>query len=484
MSLRLRLVVVLALGLSALAFAALAVTQVLSSTQAARERSAEAEADAAAQALADAFPARADIGSVERASQPDVRKQLHQIAASVMRPVPNSAGGYCTSSGTMLGGPAREHSDARPDGGGGRIHPLSGELETAVSQLCRLARGNSDATKARLERRRDVDVIRASPIRDGAVAWALVRVRAQETPAYTASTVALAVAALLLVGFTLEATLTLGRGVAALQGAIGRLSEDLRAPVPRPRARELADVAAGLEALAARLSDARERERALSASLAREQRLAGLGRVAAGVAHEVRNPLAGMKLRLDLLQRESNLSRQAREDVAACLEEVARLDRLVESLLSVGRSKHKPDQSIDLAALADGRIQATASAAARKGLRVMRAGNATIASEPDAVNSALENLLRNAIEACPEGGAIDVRITGRDGGATLDVEDGGPGIPEERKNELFEPFFTTKPEGTGLGLWMSRLLLEARGASLRYDRLGDATRMRIEFPGS
>jgi signal transduction histidine kinase len=68
-----------------------------------------------------------------------------------------------------------------------------------------------------------------------------------------------------------------------------------------------------------------------------------------------------------------------------------------------------------------------------------------------------------------------------DGTAVLDVEDGGPGIPEARRAELFEPFFTTKPEGTGLGLWISRLLLEAKGASLRYDRVGDRTRMRIAF---
>jgi signal transduction histidine kinase len=71
--------------------------------------------------------------------------------------------------------------------------------------------------------------------------------------------------------------------------------------------------------------------------------------------------------------------------------------------------------------------------------------------------------------------------TAHDGTAVLDVEDTGPGIPEARRAELFEPFFTTKPEGTGLGLWISRLLLEAKGASLRYDRVGDRTRMRIAF---
>ena len=479
MSLRLRLAIVLALGLSALLFAALAVTQILSGTQAARERAAEAETDAAVQALADAFPARSELANVERVGH-ELRRELHQTSVSVMRPVPNSAGGYCTREGTMIASSERDRPDPRSDGGTARLHPLSGDLETAVLQLCRIATSN-ESTRARVEHRRDVDIMRAAPIRDGAVAWTLVRVRSQETPAFTASTVALAVAALLLVGFTLEATFTLGRGVAALRGALARLSEDLRAPVPRPRARELADIADGLEALAARLSDARERERDLAASLSREQRFAGLGRVAAGVAHEVRNPLAGMKLRLDLLKREKNLSPEAREDVAVCLGEVARLNRLVESLLSVGRVKNKPDQEIDWALLADARIAAAAPSAAKKALRLVREGAASIPSEPDAVNAAVENLLRNAIEASPDRGLVVVRIGRAGGGAAVDGEDRGPRSPHHPKKQLFEPFFTTKPEGTGLGLYMSRLLLEARGASLRYDRVGDTTRMRIEF---
>ena len=76
---------------------------------------------------------------------------------------------------------------------------------------------------------------------------------------------------------------------------------------------------------------------------------------------------------------------------------------------------------------------------------------------------------------------ICLALPAHDGTAVLDVEDGGPGIPEARRAELFEPFFTTKPDGTGLGLWISRLLLEAKGGSLRYDRTGDRTRMRIAF---
>ena len=99
----------------------------------------------------------------------------------------------------------------------------------------------------------------------------------------------------------------LRRGAADLRTALVRLEGDLRAPVPRPRALELREIATGLEAMATHLAEARDRELALEATIARDQRLAALGRVAAGVAHEVRNPLAGMKLRLDLLKRSGEL---------------------------------------------------------------------------------------------------------------------------------------------------------------------------------
>jgi signal transduction histidine kinase len=234
--------------------------------------------------------------------------------------------------------------------------------------------------------------------------------------------------------------------------------------------------------MAAHLADARDRERALESAVASGQRLAALGRVVAGVAHEVRNPLAGMKLRLDLLARDVSLQASARDDVEVCLGEIARLNRLVESLLMVSRAKTLAQVQIDLAELADERVARAAPLAATAGVRLSRFGAGSAFGDPDALAGAVDNLLRNAIEASPPGGEVMVNIGfAEDRVPVLDVEDGGPGIPEARRAELFEPFFTTKPEGTGLGLWLSRLLLEAKGATLRYDRIGSRTRMRIAF---
>jgi signal transduction histidine kinase len=474
MSLRRRLVVVLVLALSALVIAVLAIVHVLATTDKTRERTAEANADAGAMALAE----RVDPASLHETPGGEARRQLQSTAASVLRPVANAVGGYCTRRGTILAVAGKGQGFRE----GGR-RPLPPEVEDAVASMCSKARPG-EPIHGRIERAREVDLLATVAVGDQGAAWFYTRLRGrdgEESPAWPFEVVLLAVAAVALAAFTIDAMMALGGGARELSGALVRLQEDLRAPVPRPRARELGDIAAGLSAMAAHLADARDRERALESTLAREQRLAALGRVVAGVAHEVRNPLAGMKLRLDLLARSRGLGGGEREDVAACLGEVARLNRLVESLLTVSRAKTQVLEPLELGALVDERIAGAAAHAGKARVRLGRIGDARVTSDHDALAGAIDNLLRNAVDASPAGGFVAVRIGAEDGAVVLDVEDPGPGIPEARRAELFEPFFTTKPEGTGLGLWISRLLLEAKGASLRYDRVGDKTRMRIAF---
>jgi signal transduction histidine kinase len=477
MSLRRRLAVVLALGLSALVIAVMAIGNLMLSTQRARESAAEANAEAGAQALAE----RIDAASIGDGPEVEQRMRLQPTATAVLRPVAAAAGGYCNRSGVVLASAGRLfRSEVRGEG----RHALPGDVREAVAGLCVRARPGTPV-HGRFETIRGVDRISVVAVGDYGAAWFLSRARSgngEEAPGLPFEIVLLAVAAVALAAFTVDAMMALRRGADELQGALVRLQDDLRAPVPRPRARELGDIAQGLAAMAAHLADARDRERALEVAVSRGQRLAALGRVVAGVAHEVRNPLAGMKLRLDLLARTGSLAGPAREDVDVCLGEIARLNRLVESLLMVSRAKTLAQVEVDLAELADERIARAAPVAARTGVRLSRLGGGSAFGDPDALAGAVDNLLRNAIEASPPGGDVVASIGFADDGTpVLDVEDGGPGIPEARRAELFEPFFTTKPEGTGLGLWISRLLLEAKGATLRYDRIGSRTRMRIAF---
>src|SRR5262249_43680308 len=104
--------------------------------------------------------------------------------------------------------------------------------------------------------------------------------------------------------------------------------------------------------------------------------------------------------------------------------------------------------------------------------------------DPDAVARALDNLLRNAVEASPEGGRVELRVEEGDGTVRVVVEDLGPGVPAARAAELFEPFFTTKADGTGLGLALSRAPPRAPGGDVVYAREGGVTRFELVLPAA
>ncbi|HVE86795.1 MAG TPA: HAMP domain-containing sensor histidine kinase, partial [Myxococcales bacterium] len=292
----------------------------------------------------------------------------------------------------------------------------------------------------------------------------------------------LAAATLALFSVALGGMAAMRAGTRSLEGSLRRLETDLRAPLPRPRVQELATLAAAIESLAGRLADASEKERALQRQLSQQERLGALGRVIAGVAHEFRNPLAAIKLRLDLLERERRLDPVGAEDVRTAQEEIARLDRMVSQLLGAAKRGAGTPAPVELRPLALRRIEAARAPALARQVSLASEGDGCAVADPDLLTTALDNLIRNAVEASPEGAEVAVRCSEVDQVARIDVEDRGPGMGPEKEAKLFEPFFTTKPYGTGLGLWLSRTAVEAAGGRLTYLRDGEVTRMRIELP--
>jgi signal transduction histidine kinase len=234
--------------------------------------------------------------------------------------------------------------------------------------------------------------------------------------------------------------------------------------------------------VARRLALSRAEEERLSRELTQKERLAALGRVAAGVAHEVRNPLASIKLRLDLAAAGAQLPSDVEGALVNASSEIARLDRLVSDLLMVAGRPLGPRKSSSLGELAQSRAQVLAPWAAQKGVDIVVEGDARASVDPDSVARAFDNLLRNAVEASPPGGHVTARVQKSEGAARVVVEDAGPGVAEERAGELFEPFFTTKPEGTGLGLAITRAIARAHGGELTYARAQTVTRFELSVP--
>ena len=284
-------------------------------------------------------------------------------------------------------------------------------------------------------------------------------------------------ATVLLVATALYSIVTVNRGAAALRSALKALASDLRAPVPRPAVRELDAIADGIAELAGKLADARKKEERLAQELAQNERLAALGRVAAGVAHEVRNPLASIKLRLDLASSSAAapLPANVAQAITHATREIDRLDRLVADLLVVAGRATGPKGETDVGSLVQARAEGLAPWAEERGIAVSASGAGPAVIDADAMARAVDNLLRNAVEASPRGARVVARVVREGERVVVRVEDEGPGVAEERAAELFEPFFTTKPAGTGLGLAISRAIARAHGGDVVYARAEDVT---------
>jgi signal transduction histidine kinase len=329
-------------------------------------------------------------------------------------------------------------------------------------------------------------VIAARPAAPGRAAWTGFLVRPLPSIATWRWIVGLlSGATLLLIAAAVHALVTLKRGTAELLGSLSALAKNLDAPVPRPAVRELAEVADGIRELAQSLARAKHEEERLGLALAQQQRLAALGRVAAGVAHEVRNPLASIKLRLDLAAAGAVLPPIVDSAIGHASSEIARLDRLVADLLVVSGGRTVSSKApASLGALVRARADALAPWAKEREVTFAIDGDARASIDADSISRAVDNFLRNAVEASPKGGRVKATVTRRGGHAVVRVEDEGTGVDVSRAAELFEPFFTTKPEGTGLGLAISRAIARAHGGDATYAREGNVTRFELTLEGA
>jgi signal transduction histidine kinase len=217
--------------------------------------------------------------------------------------------------------------------------------------------------------------------------------------------------------------------------------------------------------------------------LARQERLAALGRVVAGVAHEVRNPLASIKLRLDLAAGgRVALPPEARAAIDHASSEITRLDRLVADLLIVSGRALGERTALDVGALVRARVEGLAPWAALRRISIAARGGGEVVADGDALARALDNVLRNAVEASPDGATVEAAVEGDADGVRIRITDRGAGVPSGRAGEIFEPFFTTKPDGTGLGLAISRAIARAHGGELTYARVGELTCLELALP--
>jgi signal transduction histidine kinase len=207
----------------------------------------------------------------------------------------------------------------------------------------------------------------------------------------------------------------------------------------------------------------------------RAEQMAVLGELSAALAHEIKNPLAGIKVAMRVLEDEADLSAEDQAVVRKVGDEVTRLETLMKSFLHFARpSKTKP-VSVDINAVLDNtlgfymeKIRRTAQAIDGVQIEKKLGSLPPTMADPAQLQQVFLNLVINAIDAMPEGGTLIVQTGLEDSTGMIKVEvtDTGTGIDEDHVAEIFKPFFTTKHGGTGLGLAVSRQLVEQHGGSI------------------
>ncbi len=212
--------------------------------------------------------------------------------------------------------------------------------------------------------------------------------------------------------------------------------------------------------------------RQLERHVAHKDRLSSIGTLASGIAHEVGNPLTGILMVAKNLASDPG-AEDAAERLGIIVHEAQRIHGIVQSLLTFSRRDEAPleVQTISVAAVV--RAAAELAKLETQGCRIdlELAVDATAMASSDGLTQVMVNLLNNARQACPAGATVYVRTRIEPEWVYIDVDDEGPGIPEDLSERVFEPFFTTKPDGqgTGLGLSVSRQIVERFGGALSYE---------------
>lgn len=215
-----------------------------------------------------------------------------------------------------------------------------------------------------------------------------------------------------------------------------------------------------------------EEKIALERELARQESLASLGKAAATIAHEIKNPLSAIKTIAQVMREDPALASEYDRDLGFLVSESDRLDRSVRQLLGFARTAPQLDQTVDLSAL----VQNTAGAIARQASAAGVCLKQTIAadlvlsqSNGELIQQVLLNLLLNALQVSAPGTTIHLSAEKRKDAVRISVADQGPGIPPEIREKIFEPFFTTKQKGTGLGLAIVRKNVQLLSGKLHFD---------------
>lgn len=224
--------------------------------------------------------------------------------------------------------------------------------------------------------------------------------------------------------------------------------------------------------------------RASHEQLMRADRLSSLGEIAAGLAHEIGNPLAGVKGALEIMASRAVDGTPEAEFSALASREIARLEGLVEEFLRYARPREPRRSAVNIFDVLDRVVSLLAREASdlRVLVNVTRSVVPSVFIDTDQMVQVFMNVVLNAVQATPAGGRVEISAFAHDGMLGVDVRDEGPGIPAEHLRRIFDPFFSTKKRGTGLGLSISNRIVQSHGGRIEVLQPGRGSIVRVLIP--
>lgn len=226
--------------------------------------------------------------------------------------------------------------------------------------------------------------------------------------------------------------------------------------------------------------------RALTEQLIRADRLAAMGELTAGVAHEVRNPLGVIKASVQLLEDANCDAQRIHNSAEVIKQEIDRLDKVVKALLDFGRPSTPTMTRIDVTEIVRDVVLFTDRFAKQSNVKIetdLPEGLPEVMGDPDQLKQVFLNLVTNAVQAMEaQGGTISVSGRSTNGYLEVTVADNGPGIPQEDLSKVFDPFFTKRAEGTGLGLTIVHRILDEHDGHIEVESGPQGTKFVVSLP--
>lgn len=251
--------------------------------------------------------------------------------------------------------------------------------------------------------------------------------------------------------------------------------------------KQLQESLAALEAindnLEALVEQRTEELRAAHQELVRREKLAFLGTLAGALGHELRNPLSAMATSVYVLKKVTPTNGEAAQHLTILAHQIAAANRIIANLLDFARTREPVCEEVDLREVVQEAIESSVIPSAVRLTVSLGEEPVRVMADATQISQVLLNLIANAVQAMPGGGHLEVALSRNAEGVEITVADTGCGMTEQQKAQLFQPLFTTKPKGIGLGLAVSKKLIEAHGGEITCESaVGRGTRFSIRLP--